>query len=162
MESLIDSNTIAIYGSYPSYPHGICDPIHDLARLARKYNVGFHIDGCLGGFIAGFLPEHRDKFSLDIEGATSITLDHHKFGLAPKGVSTVFFKTRELRHLMYFFYTEWTGGLYGTPSFVGSRPGFASAGAWYALTHVGRNTYNENATNLAKATKQVAKALREI
>jgi sphinganine-1-phosphate aldolase len=27
MRQLIDSNTIAIYGSYPNYPHGIIDPI---------------------------------------------------------------------------------------------------------------------------------------
>ena len=38
---------------------------------------------------------------------------------------------------MYYLHTEWVGGLYGTPSFNGSRHGFASAGAWYAMT---RNT----------------------
>ena len=55
MESLIDSNTIAIYGSYPNFPHGIIDPIEDLAALAVKYKIGFHLDGCLGGLVAGFL-----------------------------------------------------------------------------------------------------------
>ena len=58
MESLIDSNTIALYASYPNYPHGIIDPIEDIAKLAKKYKVGFHIDGCLGGLVAGFLKEH--------------------------------------------------------------------------------------------------------
>lgn len=38
---------------------------------------------------------------------------------------------------MYYIKTDWCGGLYGTPSFCGSRNGFASAGAWYAFT---RNT----------------------
>ena len=55
MESLIDSNTIAIYGSYPNFPHGIIDPVEDLAALAVKYKIGFHLDGCLGGLVAGFL-----------------------------------------------------------------------------------------------------------
>jgi sphinganine-1-phosphate aldolase len=94
MSSLIDSNTIALYGSYPNYPHGIIDPIQEIAALAKKHNIAFHIDGCLGGFVAGFLKEHEGKFTLDIEGATSISLDHHKFALAPKGVSTLFFKTK--------------------------------------------------------------------
>lgn len=141
MESLIDSNTIALYGSYPNYPHGIIDPIHDIAKLAVKYKVGFHIDGCLGGLVAGFLEDHKANFSMEIEGVTSMSLDHHKYGLAPKGVATLFFKTNELRHHMYFVYCDWLGGLYGTPSFAGSRPGFASAGAWYALTHYGRKQY---------------------
>lgn len=37
MEELIDGNTIALYGSYPNYPHGIIDPIRDIAELAKKY-----------------------------------------------------------------------------------------------------------------------------
>jgi sphinganine-1-phosphate aldolase len=59
MESLIDANTICLMGSFPNYPHGIIDPIEDIARLAKKYKVGFHIDGCLGGFVAGFLKKHE-------------------------------------------------------------------------------------------------------
>lgn len=41
-------------GSYPNYPHGIIDPIREIAKLAKKHDIGMHIDGCLGGFIAAF------------------------------------------------------------------------------------------------------------
>ena len=133
-----------------------------MAKLALKYKIGFHVDACLGGLVAAFLKEHEGKLSADIEGVTSISLDHHKYGLAPKGVSTVFTKTRELRHHMYFVYPDWIGGLYGTPSFVGSRPGFASAGAWYALTHIGKKQYTENALEISGATKTVAEGLRKL
>lgn len=162
MEELIDGNTIALYGSYPNYPHGIIDPIRDIAELAKKYKVGFHVDGCLGGFIAAFLPEHKEKFTMDIDGVTSMSLDHHKFGLAPKGISGIFWKTKELRQNMYFFYSDWVGGLYGTPSFVGSRPGFPSAGAWYSMTQLGRQVFNDNATELSTTTKKIAEELRKI
>ena len=162
MESLIDSNTIALYASYPNFPHGIIDPIEDIAKIALKHKVAFHLDGCLGGFVAGFLKEHENKFTLDIDGITSISLDHHKFALAPKGVSTVFFKEREMRHKMYFNYTEWCGGLYATPSFPGSRSGFASAGAWYSLTHNCRNQFVNNAIAVSTATKTAADELRKI
>lgn len=141
MKSLIDHNTIALYASYPNFPHGIIDPIADIAPIAKKHKIGFHVDGCLGGFVAAFLKEHEGKFSLDIDGVTSISLDNHKFGLAPKGVAVLLFKEKKLRQSMYFIYTEWVGGIYATPSFPGSRSGFASAGAWYALTHVGRKQY---------------------
>lgn len=99
---------------------------------------------------------------MDVEGVTSVSLDHHKFGLAPKGISTVFFKSKELRHSMYFIYTDWVGGIYATPSFPGSRSGFASAGAWYALTHVGRKQYVDNSLRIVEATKAAAKQLAKI
>lgn len=72
-------------------------------------------------------------YSLDQEGVTSISLDHHKFGLAPKGVSTIFYKTEELRHAQYYVNTDWVGGLYETPTIPGSKSGFAVAAAWHSL-----------------------------
>ena len=81
-------------GSYPNYPHGIIDPVLHMAKLGLKYDIGVHIDGCLGGFVAAFDEEHKKVFSIDTNGITSVSLDHHKFGLAPKGISTVFFKTK--------------------------------------------------------------------
>ena len=162
LESMIDSNTILIMGSYPNYPHGIIDPIPELAKLGLKYNIGVHIDGCLGGFVAAFDEEHKKVFNIDTKGITSVSLDQHKFGLAPKGISTIFFKTLELRHCMYYINSEWCGGLYGTPSFNGSRNGFASAGAWYAFTRNTKKTYKTNTQTVIEATKKTAESLRKI
>lgn len=136
MESLIDSNTIMIMGSVPNYPHGVIDPIDKIAALAKRKDVGCHIDGCLGGFVGLFHQEFKDLYSLDRDGVTSVSVDHHKFGLAPKGISTIFYKTRELRHAQYYVCTTWKGGLYCTATFPGSRSGFASAAAWYSLTQI--------------------------
>lgn len=93
MESLIDSNTILLIGSAPNFPHGIVDPIDKLAKLALKHKVGLHVDGCLGGFVGLFDENLKKLYSLDREGVTSVSIDHHKFGLAPKGISTIFYKT---------------------------------------------------------------------
>ncbi len=42
--------------------------------------------------------------------------------------------------LPYFFsVTEWTGGLYVSPTIAGSRPGGLIAGAWAAMTSLGLN-----------------------
>lgn len=145
MESLIDSNTIMILGSVPNYPHGIIDPIDKIAKLAKRKNVGCHIDGCLGGFVGVFHNDFKDLFSMDREGVTSISLDQHKFGLAPKGVSTIFYKTAELRQSQYYVNMDWKGGLYGTVTFPGSRSGFASAAAWYSLTQITMKGFKNNA-----------------
>lgn len=142
-----------ILGSAPNYPHGINDPIEELAKIANKHKIGFHIDGCLGGFIGAFSKKHRHLYSLDRQGVTSISLDHHKFGLAPKGIGSIFYKTKELRHAQYYINMDWIGGLYGTMTFPGSRPGFASAAAWYSLLQVTKTGYKENAKTIMEATQ---------
>jgi sphinganine-1-phosphate aldolase len=63
---------------------------------------------------------------------------------------------------MYYVSTDWCGGIYATPSFPGSRSGFASAGAWYALTHIGKSNFVSNAIAVSDATKSAAAELRKI
>lgn len=63
---------------------------------------------------------------------------------------------------MYYINTDWVGAIYATPSFPGSRSGFASAGAWYSLTHVGRNQFKDNALKVVDATKTAAEQLAKI
>lgn len=156
MESLIDSNTIMLVASVPNYPHGIIDDVKSIAKLAKKYNVGFHIDGCLGGFVGLFHKNFKDLYTLDRDGVTSVSLDHHKFGLAPKGISTIFYKTPELRQSQYFVNMDWRGGIYGTMGFPGSRSGFASAAAWYSLTQITMKGFKNNAEIITSATQKGA------
>ena len=47
----ITDRTVVVVGSAPSYPHGVIDPIEELAALAAERGVGFHTDACLGGFV---------------------------------------------------------------------------------------------------------------
>jgi sphinganine-1-phosphate aldolase len=54
VRSAIGPNTIMLYGSAPSYPYGTIDPISELSKIAKKYNIGLHVDCCLGGFVLPF------------------------------------------------------------------------------------------------------------
>ena len=51
-----------VVGSFPNYPYGTCDPIEQIAEIARKHKIGFHTDCCLGGFVAPF----AEKIGADI------------------------------------------------------------------------------------------------
>ncbi|MCK7537366.1 MAG: hypothetical protein MZV63_43605 [Marinilabiliales bacterium] len=55
MEKLINSNTIAITASAPCFPYGVIDPIEELAALALKHDLLFHVDSCLGGLMLPFI-----------------------------------------------------------------------------------------------------------
>lgn len=55
MKSLIDSNTICVYTSFPNYPYGTVDDIAEIAKYCNKKKVPVHVDMCLGGFVVPFL-----------------------------------------------------------------------------------------------------------
>jgi len=165
----INSNTIAIVGSAPGYPHGIIDDIPALSKLAIRYSVGLHVDCCLGGYFLPFLQRSSrakefgiDVFDFRLPGVTTISADLHKYGMAPKGTSVVLFRTWELRRFMYFVYTEWPGGQYASPTVAGSRPGALIAGAWAMLVYTGERRYIDNAEKIRDAVDKIANGIRNI
>ena len=42
-------------GSAPSLTLGMIDPISEMASVADKNNINFHVDACVGGFFLPFL-----------------------------------------------------------------------------------------------------------
>jgi glutamate/tyrosine decarboxylase-like PLP-dependent enzyme len=86
----ITENTIMIYASAPSYPHGIIDPIDALGKLAKGAGIGLHVDCCLGGFYLPFAKRFDSKipaFDFEVDGVTAMSCDTHKYGYASKGTS---------------------------------------------------------------------------
>jgi len=165
IKSAISKDTVCVIGSYPNYPYGTCDPIEDLAEIARRKKVGFHTDCCLGGFVAPFAEKfgaQSQVFDFRVKGVTSISVDPHKYGLTPKGVSVVLFNDRKLRAGSFFSCTTWPGGIYTTPTHAGSRGHAPVAGAWVALQYTGYNGYMDKAGKIIEATRRVAKKISEI
>jgi glutamate/tyrosine decarboxylase-like PLP-dependent enzyme len=74
---------------------GVIDALPELAAMARKYALWFHVDAAWGG-AAAFVPELRDLLA-GIEQADSITFDVHKFLSIPMGAGL--FLTRHPRAL---------------------------------------------------------------
>jgi sphinganine-1-phosphate aldolase len=155
----ISGNTIMIAGSTPSFPHGSIDNIPEMAQLALKHKIGLHVDSCLGGFLIPFMKDagYNLPFVTDfrVQGVTSISCDTHKYGFAPKGTSVVMYHSKALRKYQYFLQTDWPGGVYGSPTMAGSRPGALSAGCWAVMLYMGYNGYVE-------ATKKIISTARAI
>ncbi|MDH3247496.1 MAG: aminotransferase class V-fold PLP-dependent enzyme [Acidimicrobiia bacterium] len=144
MANAIGRNTVVVAGSAPGFPHGVVDPIPELAAMAHERGVGFHTDACLGGFVIPWAERlGHDVPVVDFRnpGVTSVSADTHKYGYAPKGTSVVLYRGRELRHHQFHVATDWPGGLYYSPSLAGSRPGGLIAGAWAAMLSMGEDGY---------------------
>uniref|UniRef100_A0A8C1Y407 sphinganine-1-phosphate aldolase n=1 Tax=Cyprinus carpio TaxID=7962 RepID=A0A8C1Y407_CYPCA len=146
MRRAISRNTAMLVCSAPQFPHGIMDPVVEVAKLAVKYNIPFHVDACLGGFLIIFMEKagfKLDPFDFRVNGVTSISADTHKYGYAPKGSSVVLYSEKKFRHYQYFVAPDWQGGIYASPSMAGSRPGGIIAACWATMMHMGENGYVE-------------------
>jgi len=158
MADAITKNTIALVGSAPGFPHGVIDPIIELSELAKRRGIGLHVDACLGGFVlpwAEQLGAAVPPFDFRLDGVTSMSADTHKYGYAAKGTSVLLYRGENLRRYQWFINTEWTGGLYLSPTFAGSRPGALSAACWAAMVSVGESGYLENTQKILDAAKEL-------
>lgn len=144
MERHINGNTVLLAGSAPNFPHGIIDDIESIGALGQKYGIPVHVDGCLGSFIVAYMEKsgfELPPFDFRVPGVTSISCDTHKYGFAPKGSSIIMYRNSELRADQYYINTEWTGGIYGSPTLAGSRPGALMVGCWATLIKMGDDGY---------------------
>jgi len=164
----VTCNTIMIiYASAPCYPQGVVDGISAIAKIAASYNIGLHVDACLGGLVPPFSNADDDfdvpVFDFRNPGVTSMSLDtHHKYGYAAKGTSVVLYKNSELRHAQYFSYAAWSGGLYATPTFAGSRPGALSVCAWAAMLSIGKAGYRERVQSIVQTVRTICSGITRI
>lgn len=161
LESYINRNTVCLVGSAPGFPHGIMDPIEELSKIAKKNNIGLHVDSCLGGFLLPFL---EDKINFDFKccGVTSISADLHKYGYCPKGVSLLLYKNKELMHNQYFVETEWPGGIYATSTMLGSRSGNLLSLTYATLLHYGEKDYEVKTKEIVDTTKYLVEEIKTI
>ena len=162
MKKAVDRNTICLVGSAPAFPHGVIDPIPELAAIAFARKIGFHTDACLGGFVLPWVRElgHRiTEFDFRVEGVTSMSADTHKYGYAAKGSSVVLYRDKELRRHQWFTLTDWPGGMYFSPTLSGSRPGGLSAACWAAMQAIGREGYLDATRKILAAAKTIREGI---
>jgi sphinganine-1-phosphate aldolase len=151
--------TIMVVGSAPTYPHGVVDPIADIAALAVERGILCHVDACMGGFLLPFLTQlgrFSEPFDFRLPGVTSMSADVHKYGYASKGVSVVLYRTPELARHQLFVTKDWLGGFYASTAMAGTRPAGPIAAAWAALMHIGLDGY----LALTRAAHDAARQLR--
>tara|TARA_B100001057_G_scaffold469387_1_gene529671 strand:- start:2875 stop:4293 length:1419 start_codon:yes stop_codon:yes gene_type:complete len=154
----INQNTILLVGSAPAYPTGMIDPISELSNLALENNLLLHIDACIGGFLLSYLKKCNytiPLFDFNLQGVSSLSVDLHKYAYAPKGSSVLLYRNDELRKEQFSVYPSWEGGIYGSTSFLGTKPGGIVAATWFALNHIGENGYLVLTQKTMSATKVI-------
>lgn len=159
MADAVDDRTALVVTSAPSYPHGVVDPVEEVAGMAADEGVPCHVDACIGGFVLPFLPDlgyDVPAYDFSVDGVTSMSVDPHKYGYTAKGVSTVLYRDKELRRHQYYAFDGWPGGMYVAPNFQGTRPAGPIAAAWAVMNFIGRDGYESLVAEKMDATARIA------
>jgi sphinganine-1-phosphate aldolase len=161
----VSERTVLMAGSAPAYPHGVIDPIADLAAIAMDKGISFHVDACLGGFLLPFMTKLGytvPPFDFSVPGVTSISADVHKYGFAAKGASTILYRNREIRKHQFFVFSDWPGGLFASPTATGTRPGGAIAAAWAVMNFLGEEGYLQLARRIMAAAEVLMDGINKV
>ena len=161
-ERALGRDVVLAVASAPSFVLGTIDPIEEMAALCVEKGVALHVDGCVGGFALPWLETlgfSLAPFDFRVEGVVSISADLHKYGYAPRGISTVVTRQAEWADHAVFRYgsTPRPDSWYVTPTVAGSRPAGSVAAAWAVMNHLGQDGY----LTLARETRDVCERFWE-
>lgn len=79
-----------VVGSAGTVATGAVDSLAEIAAVAKKYQLWFHVDGAYGA--PAFLDERKRSLFSGIEQADSVTLDPHKWLYVPIDVGSLLFR----------------------------------------------------------------------
>jgi glutamate/tyrosine decarboxylase-like PLP-dependent enzyme len=146
MAEAMTDRTVLMVVSAPSYAHGVVDPVRDVAGAAFAQGVRCHVDACIGGWVlpyAARLGRPVPPWSFAVEGVTSISVDLHKYGYAPKGTSVLLHRSPQLRRPQFFASADWPGYTMLNSTMQSTKSGGPLAGAWAVVNTIGDDGYLE-------------------
>ena len=155
-QDALGPNTVLAVGSAPNYSHGTIDPIPEMARLAQESGIPFHVDGCVGALYLSYLRRlgsDLPDFDFSVPGVSSLSVDLHKYGYAPKNTSVVLYADRDYRRHAWFVSTGTTEYAVINPTVQSSRSGGPVAAAWAVMHHLGHAGYEKMIAKTQKAAE---------
>lgn len=159
----VNRYTACVVLSAPSYGFGIMDNVEHIAPAMKERGIPVHVDACLGGFIWMFQEkEMASKYSFHVDGVTSISACLHKYGYSQKGVSCILYKDESFLKHQYFVTADWDGGLYVSPTILGSRSGGLVAQAWAGFLSRGYEDYQKSSNKIIQVAKYAHEKIQKL
>jgi glutamate/tyrosine decarboxylase-like PLP-dependent enzyme len=157
----VNEYTACVVLSAPSYGFGIMDDVEHISPAMKERDIPVHVDACLGGFVWMFQKkEPASKYSFCVDGVTSISACLHKYGYSQKGVSCILYKDESYLKYQYFVTADWDGGLYVSPTILGSRSGGLVAQAWAGFLSRGYKEYQDSSNKIIQVAKYAHEKLQ--
>jgi sphinganine-1-phosphate aldolase len=138
--------TVLAVVSAPSYAHGVVDPVTEVAAAAAERGIRCHVDACIGGWVLPYAARiGRDvpPWTFAVDGVTSISVDLHKYGYAPKGTSVLLHRSPAHRRPQFFASAAWPGYTMLNSTMQSTKSGGPLAGAWAVVESLGDAGYEQ-------------------
>ena len=137
-----------VVGTAGSTGLGVVDPLREIASVARKEGLWFHVDGAYGA-PAAVLPEAPDDLH-ELSLADSVAIDPHKWLYCPIEAACVVTRHPEALRDAFRFQPSYyrlagrkTGGTNYYELGLQNTRGFRALKVWLMMRAVGRNGYRD-------------------
>jgi sphinganine-1-phosphate aldolase len=158
----LTGRTVLVVASAVSYPHGVLDPVAEIAAACRERGVPVHVDACIGGLVLAARRDRGDDvppFDLSVPGVVSLGVDLHKYGYALKPASVLLFAGRDRRRASWFGYASWAGYPIVNTTVQSTKSAGPLAAAWATFRHLGRDGYRRLHARQLEATAVLRNAV---
>lgn len=164
--SQCDENTIGVVGILGSTYTGEYEDIKGLdakiEELNKKtgWNLGIHVDGASGAFVAPFVDQDLD-WDFRLKNVVSINASGHKYGLVYPGIGWTIWRSKEYLPESMIFRTQYLGS--DQPSFTlnFSRGASMIIAQYYQFLRLGFEGYRKIMVNLRAISKRLAKGIED-
>jgi len=162
--SMCDEKTMAVVGIMGNHYNGQYDPIWDLDAAIAKLNkangwqIGIHVDGASGGFIAPF-QDGIPAWDFRLPNVLSISASGHKFGQSICGTGWIVFRQREELAEHIAISVSYLGGQCDSMTLNFSRPASGPLVQLYKLVRLGRPGYKKLADNQMEVAAYIRQEL---
>ena len=136
-----------VVGTAGSVSTGAIDPLREIAGVARRHGLWFHVDGAYGAPAAALPDAPRDLTALEL--ADSLALDPHKWLYAPLEAACTIVRdpaalVNAFSYRPRYYHLDGEGGAEMTNYFehgLQNSRGFRALKVWLCLRNVGRQGY---------------------
>ena len=149
---LVDKNTIALAGVAGTTEYGMVDPIQDLAKIARRHDLFFHVDAAFGGMVIPFFKKPL-PFDFSIPGVSSIAVDPHKMGMSTIPCGCLLTREPDVLNSLNIDTPYLT--VKQEYTLAGTRPGAPVAGALAVMDYLGRDGMKAVVSGCMKNTQRL-------
>mmetsp|Transcript_26529 Transcript_26529/g.103340 ORF Transcript_26529/g.103340 Transcript_26529/m.103340 type:complete len:563 (-) Transcript_26529:354-2042(-) len=165
VEKQIDENTIGVVCVLGNHYSGHYDPVHEVDAVVNRVNkengwqVGIHIDGASGAFVAPFQDE-IPPWDFRLPSVMSISASGHKFGESVCGTGWVVWRQREQLSEHIAISVSYLGGNADSYTLNFSRPASGILVQYYKILRLGFTGYKAKVAHQMNITKYLRDRLR--
>uniref|UniRef100_A0A7S0ZF53 glutamate decarboxylase n=1 Tax=Timspurckia oligopyrenoides TaxID=708627 RepID=A0A7S0ZF53_9RHOD len=168
VKEAIDDHTIGVVCILGNHYSGHYDPVEEIDSVIRQvneekgYQVGIHVDGASGAFIAPFDRSNSRRWNFELPTVLSISASGHKFGESVAGTGWVVWRQRKDLSEHVAISVSYLGGNADSYTLNFSRPASGIMVQFYKILRLGWEGYSAKVRVQMSNAKVIRDALRQM